>query len=59
MAIELDGGIHENQQEEDARRDKVLSELGLRIVRFRNDAVLKNLSAVMGKIKELVLMRQE
>jgi very-short-patch-repair endonuclease len=59
LAIELDGGIHENQQEEDARRDKVLSELGLRVVRFRNDAVLKNLSAVMGKIKELVLMRQE
>ena len=41
LAIELDGVIHENQQEEDARRDKVLSKLGLRVVRFRNDAVLK------------------
>ena len=55
LVIELDGGIHENQQEEDAKRDKALSELGLRIIRFRNDEVLKNLSAVVGKLKALVL----
>ncbi len=34
--------------------DKVLSEMGLRIVRFRNEEVMKNLSAVVGKIRELV-----
>jgi len=43
--------IHDPQQEEDARREKVLSELGLRIVRFRNDDVVRSLSAVVGKIK--------
>jgi very-short-patch-repair endonuclease len=35
-------------------RKKVLRELGLRIVRFRNDEVLMDLSTVVGKIKELV-----
>ena len=30
LVIELDGDIHDLQQEEDARRDKVLREMGLR-----------------------------
>jgi hypothetical protein len=34
--------------------DKVLSEMGLRIVRFRNEEVVKDLSVVLGKIQELV-----
>jgi very-short-patch-repair endonuclease len=32
-----------------------LSALGLRIVRFGNDVVVMDVSAVVGKIKELVL----
>jgi very-short-patch-repair endonuclease len=32
------------------RRDEVLSALGLRIIRFGNDEVVKSLSAVVGKI---------
>ena len=35
--------------------DKVVIELGLRVVRFRNEEVMKNLSAVVGKIRELVI----
>ena len=50
----MDGDIHDLQQEEDARREKVLSEMGLRIVRFRNDEVMKNLSAVVGKIRRRI-----
>jgi very-short-patch-repair endonuclease len=52
LVIEVDGDIHDLQQEEDAMREKALIEIGLRIVRFRNDEVLKNLSAVVGRIKE-------
>ena len=51
----MDGDIHLLQQEEDARREKALSELGLKIVRFRNDEILKNLAMVVGKIKDLVM----
>jgi len=53
LVIELDGDIHDLQQEEDARREKVLSEMGLRIVRFGNDEVMGELSSVLGKIHEL------
>jgi len=55
LVVEVDGDIHDLQQEEDARREKALRELGLRIVRFRNDEVVKNLPAVVGKINELFL----
>ncbi len=54
LVVEVDGDIHDLQKEEDARREKVLSELGLRIVRFGNDEVVKNVSAMVGKIKELL-----
>ena len=54
LVVEVDGDIHDLQQEEDARREKVLSEMGLMIVRFRNDEVIKNLSAVVGSLKQLL-----
>jgi very-short-patch-repair endonuclease len=51
LVVEVDGDVHNLQKEEDERREKVLSELGLRVVRFGNDEVMKNLSAMVGKIK--------
>ena len=54
LVIEVDGDIHDLQKEEDERREKVLRELGLRIVRFGNDEVGRNLSAVVGRIRTQV-----
>lgn len=54
LVVEVDGDVHDLQQGEDAMREKALSEMGLRVVRFRNDEVVRDLSAVVGKIKELV-----
>ena len=54
LVIEVDGDMHDLQQEEDARREMVLKEMGLRIIRFRNEEVEKNLSAVLRKIHELI-----
>jgi len=54
LVIEVDGDIHDLQPEEDARREMVLGELGLRMVRFRNEDILKNLSTVLEKITELL-----
>ena len=54
LVIEVDGDIHDLQKEEDERREKVLSEMGLQIVRFGNDEVVKSLSAVVGKITKLI-----
>jgi very-short-patch-repair endonuclease len=54
LVIEVDGDVHDLQKEEDERREKVLTEMGLRIVRFGNDEVVRDLSAVVGKIREFV-----
>ena len=54
LVVEVDGDIHDLQQEEDARREKVLKEMGLTLVRFRNDEVIKDLPAIVGRIKGLI-----
>lgn len=45
--MEVDGDVHDLQREEDVRREKVLREMGLSIVRFGNDEVMRR-GAVRG-----------
>jgi very-short-patch-repair endonuclease len=52
LVVEVDGDIHDLQQKEDARREKVFTEMGLTIVRFRNEDVIKDLPTVVEKIRE-------
>ena len=56
LVVEVDGDIHDLQQEEDRRREKALHELGLKIVRFGNDEVVKDAerSTVVDKIREKI-----
>lgn len=54
LVIEVDGDIHDLQKEEDERREKVLSEMGLKIVRFGNDEVMRDLTLVVGRIREWI-----
>ena len=58
LVVEVDGDIHDLQQEDDARREKVLREMGLRIVRFGNGEVVRELSTVVVRIQGLVLARR-
>ena len=48
VAVELDGGVHAEQVEDDARRDAYLRRQGLQVVRFRNAPVSEALSASAG-----------
>ncbi len=54
LVIEVDGDIHDLQQEEDARREKVLKEMGLTIIRFRNEDVIKDLPKTVRRIRSLI-----
>lgn len=49
--MELDGGVHQTQREYDADRDRILAELGVRVLRFPNEAVETNLSTVLAQIQ--------
>jgi very-short-patch-repair endonuclease len=50
--VEVDGDIHDLQKEEDERREKVLGEMGLRVVRFGNDEVVNYLPKVLQRIRQ-------
>ncbi|MEO0881819.1 MAG: DUF559 domain-containing protein [Pseudomonadota bacterium] len=52
LIIEVDGSIHERalQQEKDAKRDRTLSALGWKILRFSNEAVLYRTDEVLNDI---------
>jgi len=51
----VDGDIHDLQQDEDARRERALSALGLRVVRFGNEEAVNDISEVVGKIRDLIM----
>ena len=53
LVIELDGGIHKKRTEEDTERTEILKLPGVRVVRFKNDDVIKSLPGVLRTIKEL------
>ena len=54
LVIELDGGVHDAQREEDERRTAALAEENLRVIRFRNEEVLDELPRVIERIVDAV-----
>ncbi|MBU0573850.1 MAG: endonuclease domain-containing protein [Candidatus Margulisiibacteriota bacterium] len=56
LGIEVDGGIHykRNIQLYDMARQKYLEELGIKILRFKNEEVAFEIDGVINKIKKCV-----
>lgn len=54
LVIEIDGEVHDNsfQKERDLERTRILNNMGLREIRFRNEDVLNNIDLVLSKIAE-------
>ena len=52
LVIEIDGSIHQYQQDEDAVRQAFIEEQGLRLLRFSNDDVINNPETVIKQISE-------
>jgi very-short-patch-repair endonuclease len=52
LAIEVDGGIHNDKMNSqyDEARTKTLNELGIKVIRVRNEDVLNNIDRVLQKI---------
>lgn len=57
LVIELDGGIHEVEDVKryDAEREENLKGLGLTVIRFKNEEVLKQIKTVLKRISELIM----
>jgi very-short-patch-repair endonuclease len=52
LCIEVDGPIHDEQQERDAERTAYLEACGYRVLRFTNDEVMNAYHLVTRRIKE-------
>ncbi len=50
LAVELDGTIHDFRKGKDNRRDEILREMGINILRFQNEE-LRNIDNVLERIK--------
>ena len=50
LILEIDGGIHQKQQEYDAERERILKTRGLMVLRISNEEIAKDLYGVLGKI---------
>lgn len=53
LIIEIDGKIHDFQKEYDERREEILRNMGLEIIRFKNEE-LNNVYDVLKRIKEFI-----
>ena len=51
--IEADGNVHQSDENQtyDLNRTQVLESLGLKVIRFKNEEVLENLSWVLETIR--------
>ncbi len=59
LVIELDGGIHDDldQNDHDRLRGDMLSEREIRVIRFRNKEVIRNLHEVCTRIKDACFVK--
>ena len=55
LIVELDGGIHLQQKEQDQVRQGILEEMGYRVVRFQNEEVLHDWERVEEELKEILV----
>ncbi len=50
LIIEVDGPIHQYQEQEDILRQEFIENQGLRVLRFSNDDVINHISLVLDQI---------
>jgi very-short-patch-repair endonuclease len=51
LVVEVDGGAHEGREDADARRDRALGKLGLRVLRIPASVVMADLGEAVGRVR--------
>jgi very-short-patch-repair endonuclease len=51
LVVEVDGGVHDGQEERDAERTQLLEAMGCSVLRFTNRQVLEDAAAVAQTIR--------
>jgi very-short-patch-repair endonuclease len=53
LVIEVDGEVHESQQEYDTERDAYLTASGMHVLRFSNERIMHDVSACLEEIRDI------
>jgi len=59
LAIEIDGDSHGYQEEYDLKRTEELTKLGILVVRYSNNDIMKNLQGVFDDLDKTVQVREK
>ncbi len=59
LIVEVDGGIHQLQQDYDTELDRIIQSWGLHILRVSNDDIHNNLYKTISSIKQTCLLLAE
>ncbi len=54
LVIEVDGGIHKKQKDYDELRSKMLEEMKIKVIRFKNEEIENDTNSVLERIKQLL-----
>ena len=54
LIIEIDGKIHDFQKQRDQDREEILHDLGLHMLRIKNEEVNSDIIGVLHKIKQFI-----
>lgn len=54
LIVEIDGGIHDQQVEEDKQREEILKKMGYSILRFKNQEVMERWEVVEQQLLEVL-----
>jgi very-short-patch-repair endonuclease len=57
MVVEVDGGIHKEQKEQDRIRDEILKSRGIFVLRIPNDRITKEIDEVVAEITHVCKLR--
>ena len=54
LAVEIDGRVHDDQKEHDKVRTLILNQKGVRVIRFKNRQIERELEVVMKRLDRYV-----
>jgi very-short-patch-repair endonuclease len=57
LCVEVDGSVHDSQIEEDEERTRLLAQVGIAVLRLRNEEILSDLPRALARIEAAVLSR--
>ena len=55
LIVEVDGPIHEHQQDADRQRQELLESLGLRVLRIQADEIISDIDTVLTQLDTVLL----